>query len=91
MSKHKGKVPSWPLGFGSMKKARTYLEKALEINPQGLDINFFYADYLADTGDRQQALTYAQRALEAPKLENRPLADAGRRAQARRLLKDLQS
>lgn len=37
-------VPGWPLGFGDDDKAREYLEKALTMNPDGIDPNFFYGD-----------------------------------------------
>ncbi len=46
------KVPSWPLGFGDKDKAGELLQKALAINPQGIDPNFFYAEYLAETRPR---------------------------------------
>ena len=42
------KVPRWPLGFGDKKKAREYLEKALQVNPDGIDPNYFYGDYLIE-------------------------------------------
>jgi len=83
------KVPGWPLGFGNDKKAKQYLEQALEMNPNGLDINYFYADYLAEQDEDEQALKYLEKALAAPKLINRPIADEGRRAEATRLLKQL--
>jgi tetratricopeptide (TPR) repeat protein len=35
-------VPSWPIAFGSSKKARKLLEKAIEVNPDGIDSNYFY-------------------------------------------------
>ncbi len=41
------KVPGWPIGFGSDKKAAQLLQKALEINPQGIDPNYFYAEFLS--------------------------------------------
>jgi tetratricopeptide (TPR) repeat protein len=79
------KVPGWPIAFGSDSKAQKYFEKALALNPQGLDINYFYADFLAENGEPQRALEYIEKALDAPQLQGRPLADAGRRAQARKL------
>ena len=83
------KVPGWPIGFGSDKKAERYFKKALAINPQGLDINYFFAEYLADNGNDQLALEYIERALQAPPMEGRPLADQGRRQQAIKLRSDL--
>jgi len=83
------KVPGWPIGFGSDKKAERYFKKALAINPQGLDINYFFAEYLADNGNDQLALEYIERALQAPPMAGRPLADQGRRQQAIKLRSDL--
>ncbi len=83
------KVPGWPIGFGNDKKAERYFRKALAINPQGLDINYFFAEYLADNGNDQLALEYIERALQAPPMEGRPLADQGRRQQAIKLRSDL--
>ncbi|CAG0979968.1 hypothetical protein MTYP_01704 [Methylophilaceae bacterium] len=73
------KVPGWPIGFGDKKKARAYLEKALQINPDGIDPNYFYADFLSGQGEYDQALQYYARALAAPPRPGREDADAGRR------------
>lgn len=83
------KVPGWPFGFGSDEKAEEYFKKALAINPQGLDINYFFAEYLADNGDQQHALVYVDKALQAPRMAERPVADKGRREQALKLRESL--
>lgn len=83
------KVPGWPIGFGNDKKAERYFRKALAINPDGLDTNYFFAEYLADQGDDVKALEYLERALQAPPLADRPLADRGRRQQALKLRAEL--
>jgi Tfp pilus assembly protein PilF len=83
------KVPGWPIGFGSDKKAEKYFKKALAINPQGLDINYFFAEFLADNGKDQLALEYVEKALQAPPMAERPLADKGRRQQAMKLREQL--
>lgn len=79
------KVPGWPIGFGSDKKAEKYFKQALALNPEGLDINYFFAEYLSENGEDELALEYVERALRAPKMEDRPLADQGRREQALKL------
>lgn len=79
------KVPGWPIGFGSEQKAKRYFEKALALNPESLDINYFFAEFLADQGEDRLALEYVDRALKAPYLEGRPVADDGRRGQALKL------
>jgi tetratricopeptide (TPR) repeat protein len=73
------KVPGWPIGFGDKKKARTYLDKALQINPNGIDPNYFYADFLSEQGEYEKALQYFEKALAAPPRSGREDADAGRR------------
>jgi tetratricopeptide (TPR) repeat protein len=73
------KVPGWPIGFGDKKKARTYLEKALKVNPTGIDQNYFYADFLEAQGDHAKAVEYYKIALAAPARAGREDADAGRK------------
>ncbi|WP_439135387.1 hypothetical protein, partial [Pseudomaricurvus sp.] len=72
------KVPGWPLGFGDDDKAGQLLSQALKVNPQGIDPNFFYAEYLSDQGQYQDAERYYQKALNAPSRPDRTLADEGR-------------
>jgi tetratricopeptide (TPR) repeat protein len=83
------KVPGFPLGFGDEKKARLYLEKAIALNPDGIDPNYFYGEYLLDSGKHEQAREYLQRALRAPAREGREVADAGRRQEVAALLEKL--
>ncbi len=84
-------VPGWPIGFGDKGKAKTYLNKALAINPKGIDPNFFYGDFLAKQGNYDQAITALNTALAAPARPNRPIADAGRRKEIAALLKEIKS
>ena len=72
-------VPGWPLSFGNDKKAKEYLEKALAINSDGIDPNYYYGDYLARQHKYPQALAVLNKALAAPPRPDRPIADAGRR------------
>jgi tetratricopeptide (TPR) repeat protein len=83
------KVPGWPIGFGDDDTAEQYFNKALAINPDGLDINYFYAEYLVDQGRDELALEYIERALNAPPMTDRPVADRGRRQQALKLRAEL--
>jgi tetratricopeptide (TPR) repeat protein len=80
------KVPGWPLGFGDKAKARAMLEKALTINPQGIDGNYFYAELLLESNQADEAVPYLERALQAPPRPGRQIADTGRREEARALL-----
>ena len=69
------KAPGWPVGFGDDDKAGEVLRKGLEISPDGMDTNFYYADYLASEGEDAEALEFAQKALNGPARPNRELAD----------------
>ncbi|WP_054020971.1 TRAP transporter TatT component family protein [Piscinibacter sakaiensis] len=80
------KVPGWPIGFGDKEKARELLQKALAINPQGIDPNYFYAEFLVETRQPEQALAYLDKVLQAPPRPGRQIADVGRREEARALL-----
>ena len=80
-------VPGWPIGFGNDEKAEEYLQKALDLNPNGIDANYFYGDFLLDQGRPREAIDYLQRAVAAPDRPNRAVGDAGRRQQARADLK----
>lgn len=82
-------VPGWPLGFGDDDKARQYLLKALELNPDGIDPNYFYGDFLIEQDQPERAREYLRKALNAPERPSRPLADAGRRDEIRKKLETL--
>jgi tetratricopeptide (TPR) repeat protein len=82
-------VPGWPLGFGDDAKARELLDKALAMNPDGIDPNYFLGDYLYRQRDYDGARKALERALQAPPRPDRPLADEGRRAEIRELLAKL--
>ena len=84
------KVPGWPIGFGDNKKAKELLLKALEQNPQGIDPNYFYADYLAGKRDWAQALRYLEIAKAAQPRPGRESADAGRQQEIAALLAKVQ-
>ena len=82
-------VPGWPLGFGDDAKARELLDKALSLNPEGIDPNYFLGDYLYRQRDYDGARKALERALQAPARPDRPLADEGRRAEIKALLAKL--
>lgn len=82
-------VPGWPVGFGDDKKAEKYLQRALQVNPDGIDPNYFYGDFLAKQGDKVGAKNHLKKALAAAPRPDRPLADAGRIKEINALLKTL--
>jgi len=72
------KVPGWPVGFGDEEKAEELLQKALAINPDGIDPNYFYGDFLLEQKRYQEAERALLKAQSAPPRPERALADAGR-------------
>jgi tetratricopeptide (TPR) repeat protein len=80
------KVPGWPIGFGDSDKAEALLKKALDINPDGIDPNFFYGEFLYEEGRYPESISVLNHALEAPARPSRPLADAGRKGEIELLL-----
>ena len=72
-------VPGWPIGFGDDKKAEQLLKQALAINPDGIDSNYFYADYLIDQKRYDDARKYLLKAQQAPARPGREVADIGRK------------
>ncbi|WP_374414423.1 tetratricopeptide repeat protein [Novosphingobium colocasiae] len=80
------KVPGSPLAWGDDERAVKLLKQALATDPNGLDTNYFYGDYLLAQGDKAGARAYLQKALRAPHDASRPVWDAGRRREARDLL-----
>ena len=83
------KVPGWPIGFGDKAKAEEYFKKSLAINPEGIDPNFFYGEYLADQDRGAEARPYLEKALKAPARPGRELADSGRRQEVKTMLDKL--
>jgi Tfp pilus assembly protein PilF len=66
------------VGFGDEEKAEEFLLKALALNPDGIDPNYFYGDFLMSQRRYEEAETALMKAQAAPSRPNRPLADAGR-------------
>ena len=82
-------VPGWPIGFGDDKKALENLRRGLAINPDGIDPNYFYGDYLFRKGDYEGAERALRKALQAPPRPDRKLADEGRRGEIAQLLEQI--
>ena len=79
-------VPGWPIGFGDDKKATEFLKKGLAINPDGIDPNYFYGDFLFRNGDLAGAEKSLRKALSAAPRTGRQVADEGRRQEINEIL-----
>lgn len=84
-------VPGWPIGFGDDEQAEKLLKQALQLNPNGIDPNYFYGDFLfrqARYSEAKRALEKAQAASARP---GREVADRGRQAEIAALLAKVQA
>ena len=75
------KVPGWPIGFGDDDKAADFLNKALALNPDGMDPNYFMGELMFEQGEYARSMQHLQKALAASPRPDRVVADAGRRAE----------
>ena len=62
-------------------KAEELLSKALEISPNGIDANYFYAQFKEEQKDYKAAREYYLAAQAADPRPGREVADAGRQAE----------
>ena len=82
-------VPGWPIGFGDDKKALEFLRKGLAANPDGIDSNFFYGDFLYRSGDYPGAEQALRKALMASPRTGRAVADEGCKSEIQELLRKI--
>jgi len=79
-------VPGRPIGFGDKEKAEQLLKQALALNPNGIDQNFFYGDYLFRRGRYTESVEALEKVLAAPPRPGHEAADNGRHKEAKELL-----
>ena len=77
--------------MATRSRPRRLLQKALALNPNGIDPNFFFAEYLVETKHADEAVPYLEKALQAPPRPGRQIADSGRREEIRVLLTKIKS
>ena len=77
------------MGFGNSATAERMFQRALQIRPDGIDVNYYYATFLEDEGRRDEAREHAQRAVDGTAREDRQASDEALREQARALLSQL--
>ena len=81
------KVPGWPIGFGDDERAEELFRKSLSLNPDGIDANFFYGEYLVEEDRIAEGRAFLEKALLAAPRPGREVADQGRREEVQALLK----
>lgn len=85
------RVPGFPFGFGDNDKARQLLTQAVSLAPNGMDANYFYADYLMSQHEYAAAYKVLKHALALPPQPKRPLWDKNRRAVIKELMAKAQA
>lgn len=73
------------ISFGDQNKARSYFERAIQLDPDGIDSNYFYGEFLLDQGELESAFAHLSKALVASPRSGREDEDSGRRAEIEQL------
>ena len=81
-------APKWPIGFGDEETAQKMLQTGLKINPNGIESNYFYGDFLLSNNNFNEAEKYFKRALAIPARAEQFYADNQLKEQARIALKN---
>ena len=81
-------APKWPIGFGDEATAQKMLQTALKINPDGIESNYFYGDFLLSNNNLNEAEKYFKRAIAIPARTEQFYADNQLKEQARLALKN---
>lgn len=83
-------VPGWPMAFGDDVEGAQLLKQGLKLSPQGMDSNYFYAQYLFKDKEYDKARRHLNSALEAAPRSGREIAEEGRRAEIQHLLEEIE-
>jgi tetratricopeptide (TPR) repeat protein len=84
------RVPKWPIAFGNDEEADKLLQAALKINPNGIDSNYYYGEFLLANDKIKAAESYLKKATEAPVRPEQIYADNQLKEEAKRTLKNTQ-
>lgn len=84
-------VPGWPIGFGDDEQAEKLLKQALQLNPNGIDPNYFYGDFLFRQKRYSEAKLALEKAQAATARPGREVADRGRQVEIAALLAKVQA
>jgi tetratricopeptide (TPR) repeat protein len=84
-------VPEWPIAFGDLEIAEEYLNKAIELNPDDIDVNYYYGYFLMKQRKYEQAEVFFKKALLAPERLGRDIADDGRRKDTKEQLEKVRA
>jgi tetratricopeptide (TPR) repeat protein len=80
------KVPGWPVSFGDDDESERHLKTALKMNPTGIDVNYFLAEFYMEQDEYKKAKEHLIAASSAPARPNRKDADKFRQVEIETLL-----
>lgn len=80
------RTPGWPVAFGRISTADDMYLKALTIRPESADTNYQYARFLRGIERKDEAFTYAQKAIEATPRQTLAAFDASLQQKAKALV-----
>ena len=79
-------VPEWPIAFGDLELAKEYLDKAMKLNPDDVDVNYYFGELFKKQKQYKQAEAAYRKAILSPARPGRDVADEGRRGEAKERL-----
>ena len=80
------KVPGWPISFGDDDESEKHLKTALKMNPTGIDVNYFLAQFYIEQDEYTKAKEHLIAASSSPARPNRRDADEFRQLEINSLL-----
>ncbi len=80
------KVPGWPVSFGDDDESEKHLKVALAMNPTGIDVNYFLAQFYIEQDEYTKAKQHLITASAAPARPSRQDADKFRQEEINALL-----
>lgn len=83
------KSPGWPFSIGDDKAAKHAYQKGLELNPEGINTNFYYGDFLRRKKKTEQARQYLMKASRSKQGNQSEIAYLGRMQDVKRALNKL--
>ncbi|MFZ4503880.1 MAG: hypothetical protein ACOYM1_08010 [Methylovulum sp.] len=82
-------APAWPIAFGDDKKAEELFKAALTINPNSLDGNYYYGQFLVAKNAPKDAEFYFKQTVKIPLRPKQLLSDSQLRLAAQQALTQL--
>lgn len=79
-------APGWPIAFGDDNKAEKYLKKGLQINPNGIESNYYYGHFLLTQDRPQKALEHFNIALKGPVRKEQVFADTQLKEEVKKIM-----